>query len=362
MALTPASELIMRNQTELSGRVLFAHIPDDGLLNQLSQLENPIVLTDDWRSFTSMQHQPKLEPVFQSQVPDIAPVDKIVLFMPKAKEQARYLIAQLLPLLKEGAEFWLVGENNGGIKSADKLLLPFTDKVQKKDKAKKSTLLSMIPVVDKIPAFELEQWQQYWSLDSALNAEASDGSEIDDRSESALELVSLPGVFSHGRLDEGSELLLQHLPKVRASVGFTPKVLDMGCGCGVIGLSLLKQQPELALTACDVSVMAVEATQLSLAHNQLEGEVIASDMWSEVEGRYDLVISNPPFHTGLKTDYGPTEQFIRQAKKHLNRGGELRIVANRFLKYPDLIEQVFGNCERIAETGKFCIWSARVQI
>ena len=71
MALTPASELIMRNQAELSGRVLFAHIPDDGLLSQLGQLESPIVLTDDWRSFSSMQHQPKLEPLFQSQVPDI---------------------------------------------------------------------------------------------------------------------------------------------------------------------------------------------------------------------------------------------------------------------------------------------------
>ncbi len=348
MALTPASELIVRNQSLLTRRVMFAHLPGDGLLNQLKLDETAIVLTDDWRSFQSLQSNQNVEPVFQASAPDVDPVDHLVLFMPKAKEQARYLIAQLLPLLKPGAEFWLVGENNGGIKSADKLLQPFTNKVSKKDKAKRSTLLGMIPDQEKVQAFQLSDWQQFWSLDHETDAAKE------------IELVSLPGVFSHGRLDEGTALLLEHLPKVRPAVGRIGKALDMGCGCGIIGMSLLKQQPELDLTACDVSVMAVEATQLGFAHNKLEGKVYASDMWSEVEGRFDLVISNPPFHTGVKTDYAPTEQFIRQAKKHLNRGGELRIVANRFLKYPDLLEEVFGNCERIAETGKFCIWSARV--
>ncbi|MBB1485285.1 methyltransferase [Oceanospirillum sediminis] len=356
MSLSPASELILRNQSDLNGRVLFAHVPDDGILNQLRLSEKAMVLTDDWRSFRSLGSSVQAEPLFHAvlQSESTEQFDQVVLYMPKAKEQARFLIAQLVRVLKPAGTFWLVGENNGGIKSADKLLMPFTDNVVKHDKAKKSLLLSMQVVVDKVPEFNLADWQQNWLLSDAFAAADT------PFSANELELISLPGVFSHGRLDEGTLLLLQHLPKVRPSVGRIPKALDMGCGCGVIAMSLLQRQPELELTACDVSAMATEATRMGLEHNHLTASVQPSDMWQDIEGRFDLVISNPPFHTGLKTDYAPTEAFISQAKKHLNRGGELRIVANRFLKYPDLIEAVFGNCERIAETGKFCVWSARV--
>lgn len=355
MSLSPASELILRNQSGLKGRVLFAHLPDDGMLAQLRLDEKATVLTDDWRSYRSLQSVTQAEPLFQAMLnaDSAGQFDQVVLYMPKAKEQARFLIAQLVQALKPTGQFWLVGENNGGIKSADKLLLPFTDQVTKLDKAKKSLLLSMQVVVDKVPAFKAGDWQQHWCLSEAFDGTGS----AFDRPD--LELISLPGVFSHGRLDEGTLLLLQHLPKVRPSVGRISKALDMGCGCGVIGMSLLQRQADIELTACDVSAMAVESTRQGLEHNGLQATVLPSDMWSQVEGRFDLVISNPPFHTGVKTDYAPTQAFIHQAKKHLNRGGELRIVANRFLKYPDLIESVFGNCERIAETGKFCIWSAR---
>lgn len=378
-ALSPAAELLLRNQSSIIGQVLLAHLAvTEGISNFIQPLlSNDVealhLLTDDWRSYQSMadfsQRESRFLPFFQAYLSQdndtglLNGYDNIILFMPKAKEQARYLIAQLLPLLKSGGRFWLVGENNGGIKSADKLIKAVAEaawpqggfSLNKADKAKKSTLLKLelgsVNQPDAEYSFNPDPWELYWNLpeNDAFPEALSD-----------LRLISLPGVFSHGRLDEGTALMLQNMPRIKPSKVRNRRVLDMGCGTGVIGLSLLKRDPELEVTFCDVNAMALEATRRSLKANDLEGEVFASDMWSDVTERFDLIISNPPFHTGQKTDYDLADRFIRQAKKHLKRSGELRIVANRFLKYPDIIEATFGHCERIAETGKFCIWSARI--
>jgi 16S rRNA (guanine1207-N2)-methyltransferase len=378
-SLSPAAELLLRNQSQIQGQVLMAHLPvGDGVDNVLQPLLAPAVhslhlLIDDWRSFNAMNgfkaQEPRFLPLFQaylgqdSETGLLDGYDNIVLFMPKAKEQARFLIAQLLPLLKAGANFWLVGENNSGIKSADKLVQLVAEAVlpagsfqlSKADKAKKSVLLNLHlsaeANVAASPSFDATPWQVEWPL-------PKDDERLEILNE--LKLLSLPGVFSHGRLDEGTALMLKNLPRIKASKIRQRRVLDMGCGTGVIGMSLLKRSPEIAVSFCDVSAMALESTRRSLAHNHMTGEVIASDMWQGIEERFDLIISNPPFHTGQSTDYDLAERFIRQAKKHLKRSGELRIVANRFLKYPDIIEATFGHCERIAETGRFCVWSAKI--
>lgn len=378
-ALSPAAELLMRNQDAVEGDVLMAHLPvGDGFGNFIQPMLTEQVtvlhlLTDDWRSFQSLQqhsqHESRFLPLFQAYLGQdkesglLAGYDTILLFMPKAKEQARYLIAQVLPLLKAGGRFWLVGENNGGIKSADKLVKAAAEvqwpeggySLSKADKAKKSTLLRLDLSEESASGtpepFDATPWELHWQLPEkeAFPDELAD-----------LKLTSLPGVFSHGRLDEGTALMLQNMPRIKPSKVRNRRVLDMGCGTGVIGLSLLKQHPELEVTFCDVNAMALEATRRSILANEMQGQVYASDMWSDITDRFDLIISNPPFHTGQKTDYELADRFIRQAKKHLKRSGELRIVANRFLKYPDIIEATFGHCERIAETGKFCIWSARI--
>jgi len=378
-ALSPAADLLLRNQSSIQGQVLLAHLPvSDGISNFINPLLTDDVqalhlLMDDWRSYQSMadfrQRESRFLPLFQAYLGQdkdtglLSGYDNIILFMPKAKEQARYLIAQFLPLLKSGGCFWLVGENNGGIKSADKLLKAAADdqwpestwSLSKADKAKKSALLKLqlskglsLPESE---TFNPEPWELHWPLPEKKEFPV----ELAD-----LKLISLPGVFSHGRLDEGTALMLQNMPRIKPSKVRNRRVLDMGCGTGIIGLSLLKQHSDLDVTFCDVNAMALEATRRGLIANDMQGQVYASDMWSDITDRFDLIISNPPFHTGQKTDYELADRFIRQAKKHLKRSGELRIVANRFLKYPDIIEATFGHCERIAETGKFCIWSAKI--
>ena len=114
-----------------------------------------------------------------------------------------------------------------------------------------------------------------------------------------------------------------------------------------------KRNPDAQITMTDIHAMALASARKTLAENQLEGDILASDVFSNVEGKFDLIISNPPFHDGINTAYRTVQELIGQAKKHLNQGGELRIVANAFLPYADLLQHHFDVFDVLAQTSKF---------
>lgn len=76
-------------------------------------------------------------------------------------------------------------------------------------------------------------------------------------------------------------------------------MLDLGCGAGVIGAYIKQQYPQVELTMADIHALALASSQRTLVENQLEAEVIASDVFSNVTGKFDLIISNPPFTMAL---------------------------------------------------------------
>ena len=127
--------------------------------------------------------------------------------------------------------------------------------------------------------------------------------------------------------------------------------------CFPLPLRAIHRNPSHSV--CDVSAPAVEASRATLATNGVEGEVFASNVFSEVKGRFDMIISNPPFHDGMQTSSDAAQTLIRGAVRHLNNsGGELRIVANAFLPYPDVLDETFGFHEVIAQTGRFKVYRA----
>ena len=134
------------------------------------------------------------------------------------------------------------------------------------------------------------------------------------------------------------------------------KVLDFACGAGIIAYYLGLKQPELEFVCSDVSALATYATEQTLALNDLKGQAILSDGLTDINGKFDLIISNPPFHTGIATDYTIAEAFLSSAKQHLSKQGKLTIVANSFLKYPPILEAQFGF--RFQNT-KFAVYSAK---
>jgi 16S rRNA (guanine1207-N2)-methyltransferase len=175
--------------------------------------------------------------------------------------------------------------------------------------------------------------------------------------EGGIDLVfeTLPGVFSADGLDEGTRLLLEQL-KVPAGAS----VLDVGCGAGAIGV-VAGRRDAGSVTMTDVNLLAVAAARrnASLAGAEVEVEVVASDAFGGVEGRrFDLIVSNPPFHQGKMVDYDMPQRLIAEAGEHLMAGGRLVIVANAFLPYDRLMRERFGAVEVLAATRQFRVLAA----
>lgn len=131
--------------------------------------------------------------------------------------------------------------------------------------------------------------------------------------------VSDNGVFSKDTLDFGSRVFLETLLKQPLA----GRVLDMGCGIGVIGILLKKHHPELAITMVDINERAVQlAKENSKLHHQNENVVFVSDGYTQVSESYDIIVSNPPIRTGKKVIY----RMFEQAFEHLNHQGSLYLV------------------------------------
>ena len=98
------------------------------------------------------------------------------------------------------------------------------------------------------------------------------------------------GVFSKGELDFGTELLLKTF---EYSYPQDKKVLDIGCGCGPIGIYLSKLG--FAVDMCDVNLKAIELSKKAIVEQKLNAEVYESDAYLNVNNKYDYIISNPPY-------------------------------------------------------------------
>lgn len=168
-----------------------------------------------------------------------------------------------------------------------------------------------------------------------------------------LLLHSLPGVFSFDRVDEGTGLLLQQLSRDQVHEKL---VLDFGCGYGLIGMAAARLGAAW-VELIDVDLSAVASARDNLSLNGISNaQVRPSDVLEAVRSEhFDLILSNPPFHSGKEVEYSIARTFIAHAWHLLNRGGRLELVANRFIRYDQLMMEIFGNVRRVAETGKFYV-------
>ncbi len=331
------SQILERSADLFAGRrVLLVNPPADGLVNSIDAGWQ--VWTWDWSVQRSLVGQlDEVNLTFSHLCPQTEGLEAAVLVVPKALERAEYALAQMVPLLPAGCPLYLVGEKKGGISRAEKLMQPYGTGAEKLDSARHCQLWRM-PVSGNAPAFDLGQWQREIPIELA---------------DQSIDLISLPGGFSHGRLDEGSELLLEELAPLPPG-----KVLDFGCGAGVLTTALARRNPGSRFEMVDVDALALYCARETLARNGVEAEVYASDGLSDVHGRLAAVVSNPPFHTGIKHDTSIAERFFEQITRNLLPGGEMRIVANGFLRYPALIEAHIGPCDVLRENNRFKVYSA----
>ncbi|AFK00930.1 16S rRNA (guanine(1207)-N(2))-methyltransferase RsmC [Cronobacter sakazakii] len=330
---SPASEVLLRHSDDFTeSRVLFAGDMQDDLPARFDTAQS--------RAHTQQFHhwqvlsKPMGDNARYGLVADaeiVADSDTLIYYWPKNKPEAQFQLMNLLSLLPVGTDVFVVGENRSGVRSAEAMLEAYCP-LNKVDSARRCGLYH--GRLEKQPEFNADGWWGEYQVDD-------------------LTIKTLPGVFSRDGLDVGSDLLLSTLsPHTKG------KVLDVGCGAGVLAAVLASHSPKVRLTLCDVSAPAVEASRATLAANGFEGEVVASNVFSEIKGRFDMIISNPPFHDGMETSFEAAQTLIRSAVRHLNIGGELRIVANAFLPYPNVLDETFGNHEVLAQTGRFKVYRA----
>lgn len=330
--MDPRSEVLLRQAELFQGPVLLAGLPADDLLGHL-----PLAHGWTWHA----GDQASLEQRFPGRShfgthPPASPASSAVLFLPKARELADYLLKTLAAQIP-GGDLYLVGEKRGGIEAAARQLNAF-GRARKLDSARHCQLWQ-VTVEDAPQAPALE------ALAREFDVNLADG---------PLKVISLPGVFSHGRLDRGTALLLDNLDALPEG-----EVLDFGCGAGVLGAAIKRRYPASHITLLDVDAFAVASSRLTLAANRLEGKVISGQGIDDAPCDLDLILTNPPFHTGVHTDYSASETLMKKASEHLRKGGHLRLVANSFLRYQPLIEAHLGACKILDEGQGFRIYAAR---
>ena len=114
-----------------------------------------------------------------------------------------------------------------------------------------------------------------------------------------LELISDAGVFSKGKIDFGSDLLVKTFLKTYPP-GPTKNIIDVGCGYGPIGLMIAKVSPHHEVMMVDINQRALSLSRKNKKKNRIENvEIKESDGLSQVEDKaYDFVLTNPPIRAG----------------------------------------------------------------
>lgn len=167
-----------------------------------------------------------------------------------------------------------------------------------------------------------------------------------------LTFVTQPGVFSYGELDEGAHCLLD---AVVSHVKPHQKILDLGTGAGVIGVVLAGLVPRGEVWMVDVDIRAVRLAERNIASNALENaRVQLSDITLDLPPklRFDLVVSNPPTHSGKEV----LRDFVMEAEHILKPGGATFMVANRLLSLRAMMQEVFGNVSEVSRCGGFLVF------
>jgi 16S rRNA G1207 methylase RsmC len=169
-----------------------------------------------------------------------------------------------------------------------------------------------------------------------------------------LTFTCASGVFSAKHIDPATQLLLEN-----ATIHDDLDVLDLGCGIGVIGISIKKAYPSCIVVLSDVNKRALQFAALNAKQNKVEVNVVESDLYAAFSGKqFDTVITNPPLHAGRKLVY----LLIEEAPLHLKSGGLLQLVA-KHQKGGAMLEkkmnEVFGNVTVLAKKSGFRVYCSR---
>ncbi len=163
------------------------------------------------------------------------------------------------------------------------------------------------------------------------------------------------GVFSRDRLDQGSRLLIEFMPRGEQY----HNIVDLGCGNGVLGIIAASLNPQATLLFTDESYMAIASASDNFSDafgGRRPVRFLVDDCLTLVaDNSQDLVLNNPPFHQQQNLTDAVAWHMFRDARRVLRGGGELWVVANRHLGYHAKLKKIFGSCDTVGSNSKFVV-------
>lgn len=176
----------------------------------------------------------------------------------------------------------------------------------------------------------------------------------------SLELLGLPAVFARERLDIGTRLLLPWIEEAVATLPSGAAVLDLACGNGVLGVSVLARRPDLSVTFTDVSSQAILSARRNVisAVPDAQAGFCHEDGLPAHLGSFDLILLNPPFHEGGVVGDHVALRLFRGAARHLSTQGRMLMVGNRHLGYHRSLKTIFSSVRQLDADPKFVVFEA----
>lgn len=258
----------------------------------------------------------------------------------KEKALVHYLINQALSKLAVGGSLVLAGHKNDGLHSYAKkaaVLVGASAEIKKHGGAAYiATITKYAEPSGVLPDSDYRQIQEIAQAPS---------------------LYSKPGIFGWQKIDQGSALLVDQLPEFWAGFSQPPaSLVDLGCGYGFITVMAAAQLPASRWLLTDNNATALLAARKNCEAHGISAQIELANCAAELNGPYDAVLCNPPFHKGFAVAGSLTDQFIAAAHRLLRRNGRALFVVNQFIPLERKASTLFASVEVLAEQDGFKVF------
>ena len=250
--------------------------------------------------------------------------DAAVVFVARARAQTLDLIAQAVAAVPPGAPVVVDGQKLDGADAIVKLCRKAFDLGEVFAKSHGKTF-----------AFPAAPVPEGW----AATPREADG------------FVTRPGVFSADGEDAGSALLAEHFGDLAG------RVCDLGAGWGYLSRAVLARKEVVACALVEAEHAALDCARANVDDPRATFHWADATTWTG--GPFDVVVSNPPFHTARKADPALGRAFIAAAARLLAPGGRFLMVANRHLPYEETLTACFGTVAVLEDRDGFKVIEAR---